>query len=74
MQHLIDWFFGGFVNWKTTVTSLAMGVLITLNSLGYIHISDADRQLVIAALVVVFGWFAKDSNSVGKPTDVTNDN
>lgn len=71
MNHITDWFFGGFVNWKTTLTSLVMGALILLNSAGYIHISENDKQTIIAALVIIFGWFAKDSNSVGKPTDAT---
>lgn len=69
MNHIADWFFGGFVNWKTTLTSLTMGVLILLDSAGYIHVSDTERQTIIAALVIIFGWFAKDSNSVGKPKD-----
>lgn len=71
MNHLLDWFFGGFVNWKTTLTGIITAVLIMLNSAGYIHLSETERATVISALIIIFSWFAKDSNSVGKPTNIT---
>lgn len=69
MNNIMDWLLGGFVNWKTTVTGVATGVLILLSGLGYIHITDAERQTVIGALLILFSWFVKDANQTGKPSD-----
>lgn len=64
-----NWIFSGFVNWKTTITSVATAVFILLNGAGIIHVSESERATVIAALIVIFGWFAKDSDKTGTPKD-----
>jgi hypothetical protein len=69
MQNLMDWILGGFVNWKTTVTGIVTAILVLLNGTGYIHLTENERATVVAALIIVFSWFAKDSNQTGKPTD-----
>ncbi len=69
MNFIADWFIGGFVNWKTTLTGFATALLVFLNGAGYIHLSNEQQATVVSALLIMFSWFAKDSNSTGKPTD-----
>lgn len=69
MLNIFDWIVGGFVNWKTTTISIVTAIFIFLKGAGYLEISDADQATIIAGLVIVFGWFAKDSNSSGTPTN-----
>jgi hypothetical protein len=65
----MEWILSGLVSWKTTITSILTALFIALDGLGVIHVSPEERTIVISALIVIFGWFAKDGNKTGKPTE-----
>ena len=69
MNTIGEWIAGGVVNWRTTLTGIIAALLLFLKSAGYIHLTDADTASINAALIVIFSWFAKDSNKTGNPTN-----
>lgn len=70
MKNIFDWFLGGFTSWKTTLAGLIGAIFLLLhNVLGYPIVTTDQLATVVAFIVFVIGYFSKDSNAVGKPTD-----
>ena len=63
---MFDWIVTGLVSWKTTVTGVVGAIFMILSATGVIEVSQAERDSIIAAILVIVGWFAKDSNRSGK--------
>lgn len=63
---MFDWVLTSLVSWKTTVTGVLGAIFMILSATGVIEVSQAERDSVIAAVLVIVGWFAKDSNKSGK--------
>lgn len=62
----------GIINWKTSITALVTGVIVILNGFNLgIHITEQQQVDLIAAAVIIIGWFSKDSNVSGTADDET---
>ena len=57
------------MNWKTTATSALTALFVILKGFGIIEMNESETSTVIAALIIVFGWFAKDGTQTGTPSD-----
>ncbi len=65
MNFLLQWFLGGLTNWKTTVTAIVGAAAVLLGTFHILTITPDQQLTIIAFVMLVVGWFAKDSNSVG---------
>ena len=69
MHNLIETILGGFSSWKTTLTGLVGAIIVLLNSYSVIHITAEQQATIIAFVLLILGWVAKDNNAIGKPAD-----
>lgn len=69
MNVFLQWFLGGLTNWKTTVTAIVGAVALILSTFHVITITPEQQATIIAFILLLVGWFAKDSNVAGTPQD-----
>ncbi len=65
--------FGGFTNWKTTLASVVGFIALLLHAhYSAVNIDAAQQATIVAFIVLVVGWLAKDSTATGHPLDDNN--
>lgn len=52
--------FSGIFNWKTTLSGLLAGVALILDTLNIVSIPIEAQETIVAATLIVIGWFAQD--------------
>lgn len=69
MNVLLQWLIGGFTSWKTSIAGVVGAIVVLLNSWGVIVITPEQQGTIIAFILLVIGWFAKDANKTGTPQE-----
>jgi hypothetical protein len=53
----------GFTNWKTSLTSILGAVALILSNFHVLTITADQQTTLVAAIIIVVGWFAKDATN-----------
>jgi len=63
---------GGFLNWRTSLASLIAAAAVFLNFFGIVNITTEQQVTIGLVVLMIVGWFAKDSAVNGTATDAEN--